>query len=67
MKHLKIHYRVLQYGDKDAQITWYHSGIIPNKTKLCDGLMMKKGREDNFTDKASDVDCLKCLKKIDVV
>lgn len=63
---LKVHYEVHEFGSNEAKEDWKLSGLIPDKVKFCDGLMMKKGREIYFTSKTDDVDCKKCQKKIDV-
>ena len=66
MQLLKTHYEVHEYGNKQAQDAWQKEGLIPGKVKFCDGLMLSKGREFDFTSKTDDVDCKKCQKKIDV-
>lgn len=66
MAYLKTHYEVHEFGSEQALKTWNKEGLIPNKVKFCDGLMMRKGREFNFTSKTDDVDCKKCQKKINV-
>ena len=63
---LKTHYEVHDFGDEQARELWQYEGLIPDKVKFCDGLMLKKGREFDFTSKTDDVDCKKCQKKIDV-
>lgn len=44
---------------------WRHEGLIPDKVKFCDGLMLHKDREMDFTKDTDYVDCKKCRKKID--
>ena len=66
MKFLKVHYEVHKYGDEQARELWDYEGLIPDKVKFCDDLMLKKGREFDFTSKTDDVDCKKCQKKIDL-
>ena len=66
MKHLKTHYEVHEFGNKKAKDAWQKEGLIPDKVKFCDGLMLSKGREFYFTSKTDDVDCKKCQKKLDV-
>lgn len=62
---LRTHYEVHEFGSAQARETWAAEGLIPDKVKFCDGLMMVKGREFDFTSKTDDVDCKKCQKKID--
>ena len=66
MSYLKTHYEVHEFGSSQARESWKKESLIPDKVKFCDGLMMSEGREFNFTSKASDVDCKKCQKKLDV-
>ena len=66
MSYLKVHYEVHSFGNEQAREAWKKEKLIPDKTKFCDGLMMSKGREFDFTSKTDDVDCKKCQKKIDV-
>lgn len=66
MSYLKTHYQVHQYGNAEAKKAWEKEGLIPDKVKFCDGLMLSKSRSYNFTKKTDDVDCLKCQKKIDI-
>lgn len=63
---LKSHYVVHEYGDERARESWEKEGLIPDKVKFCDGLMLRKGRELDFTRKTDDVECKKCQKKIDI-
>jgi len=63
---LKTHYEVHDYGTPEAREAWRREALIPDKVKFCDGLMLRKGREFDFTSKTDDVDCKKCQKKIDV-
>ena len=65
MTFLKTHYEVHKFGSEQARESWKKEGLIPDKIKFCDGMMMKKGREFEFTSKTDDVDCIKCQKKID--
>jgi len=66
MSFLKTHYEVHQFGSAEAQETWKKEGLIPDKVKFCDGLMMSSDREYEFTKNTDDVDCKKCQKKIDI-
>lgn len=66
MTHLKTHYQVHQYGIAEAKEAWEKEGLIPDKVKFCDGLMLSKNRIYNFTKNTEHVDCLKCQKKLDV-
>jgi uncharacterized paraquat-inducible protein A len=61
---LKIHYEKYNFGSDDAIITWKKEGIIPDKVKFCDGRMLKKGRECDFTADPEKVTCKKCRQKI---
>ena len=63
---LKVHYEVHEFGNKQAKELWKSERLIPDKVKFCDGLMLGKGREFDFTSKTDDVDCKKCQKKIDI-
>ena len=65
MSSLKTHYETHEFGSHEAQSMWENERLIPDKVKFCDGLMMKKGRELNFTKDVGYVDCKKCQKKID--
>ena len=65
MDYLRTHYETHCFGNKEAQETWRAEGLIPDKVKFCDGLMLKKGRSFDFTKNTDDVDCKKCQKKID--
>lgn len=65
MTWLKTHYEVYAVGSKDSYEAWRKEGLILNKKKFCDGLMLTKNRHGNFTRKTDDVDCKKCQKKID--
>lgn len=64
MKHYKTHYQVNQYGSPDALKAWAREGLTPNKVKFCDGLMLSKSREHDFTKDTEGVDCKKCQKKM---
>ena len=64
MNNLKTHYQVYEYGSPEAQDMWKHEGLISDKVKFCDGLMLRKDREQNFTKDTDYVDCKKCQKKI---
>ena len=66
MTFLKTHYEVTEYGSIQANDAWKREGIIPGKVKFCDGLMMRNGREYDFTSETDDVNCKKCQKKIDM-
>ena len=66
MKFYKRHYAVHEFGSAQARETWKKEGLIPDKVKFCDGLMMSKGREFDFTKETEGVDCKKCQKKIDL-
>ena len=61
----KTHYEKHRYGNSEAQRQWEKEGLIPDKVKFCDALMMVKGRELYFTRNTDEVDCKKCQKKID--
>ena len=65
MRILKVHLSKWVYGDSQAQEAWKHEGLINGKVKFCDDLMLNKDRAFDFADSASDVDCKKCLAKID--
>lgn len=65
MRYLKTHFEVHKFGNEQSRTAWKVEGLIPDKVKFCDGLMMSKGREYNFTSNTDDVDCKKCQKKID--
>jgi len=65
MAHLKTHYQTWTYGDADAKAQWDASGIEPDKTKFCDGLMLGTERSMDFTKDTDYVDCKKCQKKMD--
>ena len=64
MQHLKTHLQVREGGDAEAQAQWKAEGLTLNKVKFCDGLMLSKSREYDFTKDTDDVDCKKCQKKI---
>tara|TARA_R110000851_G_C12923478_1_gene550574 strand:+ start:537 stop:767 length:231 start_codon:yes stop_codon:yes gene_type:complete len=66
MKSLKTHYETHELGSPEAQSMWENEQLIPDKVKFCDGLMMRKGRELNFTKDVGYVDCKKCQNKIDL-
>lgn len=65
MVYLKTHYSIHKYGNSEAQEAWKREGLIPDKVKFCDGLMLPKNRQFDFTRDVDGVDCLKCRKKID--
>jgi hypothetical protein len=65
MKFLRTHYEEHSYGSQEAKDAWKREGLIPDKIKFCDGLMLAKGREFDFTSDTDSVDCKKCQKKIE--
>lgn len=66
MQHYKTHYQVREFGSQEARETWMREGLTLDKVKFCDGLMLTKDREYDFTKDTEGVDCKKCLKKIDI-
>ena len=66
MVFLRTHYEVHEFGSEQARDCWKKEGLVADKVKFCDGLMLAKGRELDFTSKTDDVDCKKCNKKIDI-
>jgi hypothetical protein len=65
MTNLKTHYQIWVYGDENAQDAWTREGLVNGKVKFCDGLMLKKDRELDFSKDAEGVDCSKCRAKIE--
>jgi hypothetical protein len=65
MSQPKTHYSVTEYGSDAALAQWKIEGLIPNKVKLCDGLMLKDNRIYDFTKNTDDVNCKHCLRKIE--
>lgn len=66
MQHLKTHYMTREFGSPEAIEQWKREGLIPNKVKFCDGLMLHEKRQFDFTKDSEAVDCKKCQKKINV-
>lgn len=64
MTQLKTHYSVYQHGNDQAKEGWIREGLVPNKVKFCDGLMLSKSRSLDFTKKTDHVDCKRCKNKI---
>lgn len=64
MAYLKTHYMVHEFGSAQAKEAWKKEGLIPDKVKFCDGLMLRKERQFDFTKDTDGVDCKKCQKKI---
>ncbi len=66
MQNLKTHYQVHTAGGADAHNQWRAEGLLLNKAKFCDGLMLSEERWLDFTKDIEGVDCKRCLKKIDI-
>ena len=64
MADLKTHYVVHEFGSSEAKEVWKYEGLIPDKVKFCDGLMLHKDRDWHFTKDTDYVDCKKCQKKM---
>ena len=61
----KTHFEIIKWGNLQAEEVWLKEKTIPHKYKFCDGLMLKKGRELDFTTDTDRVTCKKCWKKIE--
>ncbi len=63
---LKTHYQKWTFGSAAALDQWSREGLIPCRVKFCDDLMLSTERGFDFTKNTDDVDCKKCLNKIQV-
>jgi len=61
---MKIHFIGEDAGSgMQALEAWDNEGLIPYKTRKCDGFMMKRGNEKYFTDNIDKVTCKLCIRR----
>ena len=60
---MKIHYIGRSAGEgADAIEAWKKEGLIPYRTKMCTGTMLRLGNEKYFSDDMDKVTCKLCLR-----
>lgn len=65
MSYTKTHYMVHEFGTPEEKAQWRREGLIVDQVKFCDGRMLNKSRYLDFTKNTEDVDCKRCLDRID--